>query len=168
MPFLSISDDTKRLTRLAGAMFTLFLAIGIPLPVIPLYVRHELDLSDTMVGLVIGIQFLATILTRGYAGRVADERGAKRSVMQGMLSCSIAGLFYLAPVFLPVSVMVKFSFLIVFTLNYGLRRKPASDRDPGLGNCPAGSSEIRTGHGLERNGHLFRTGHRGTARPGCL
>ncbi len=119
MPFLSISDDTKRLTRLAGAMFTLFLAIGIPLPVIPLYVRHELDLSDTMVGLVIGIQFLATILTRGYAGRVADERGAKRSVMQGMLSCSIAGLFYLAPVFLPVSVMVKFSFLIVSRLIMG-------------------------------------------------
>ncbi len=100
-------------------MFTLFLAIGIPLPVIPLYVRHELGLSDTMVGVVIGIQFLATILTRGYAGRIADERGAKRSVMQGMLSCSIAGVFYLAPVVLPASVAAQFSLLILSRLIMG-------------------------------------------------
>ncbi len=116
---LNLSEDTKRLCRLAGAMFIMFLAIGIPLPVIPLYVRHELGLNDTMVGIVIGIQFLATIFTRGYAGKIADECGAKRSVMQGMISCSIAGVIYLAPVLLPASVSVKFVFLLISRLMMG-------------------------------------------------
>jgi hypothetical protein len=79
---------TLSLAALTTAVFLTFMTIGLPLPVIPLYVGHDLAFGDVLVGLSVGIQFLATICTRGLAGREAGPGGKPTSAVPGRSCCA--------------------------------------------------------------------------------
>lgn len=88
-------QSTWHVFRISCAMFFAYMTIGLSLTVIPLYVHNILGYSDTIVGLVMGCQFVATLLTRGAAGRSADERGAKRAMHMGLAVTVLSGLILL-------------------------------------------------------------------------
>ncbi|WP_083265377.1 arabinose transporter [Sinorhizobium alkalisoli] len=103
-----------------AALFCGYLAVGLPLPVIPLFVHDKLGFSTFVVGLVIGIQFLATVLTRGYAGRLTDQHGGKRSALQGAAVSALAGLLYFVAAMPGLSPTVSLAIIIVGRLAAGL------------------------------------------------
>lgn len=83
-----------RLSPFVFIVFFGFLAIGLPLTALPLHVHGALGLGAVMVGVVIGLQSVATLLTRRHAGVLSDTGGPKRAVLRGLAISALAGLCY--------------------------------------------------------------------------
>lgn len=90
-----------------------FLVIGMALPVLPLHVHQDLGLGPFAVGLVAGSQFVASLLSRVWAGRDADGRGAKHAVLAGLVAASVAGLVYLLSLRFVAQPMVSAAILLL-------------------------------------------------------
>ena len=73
-----------------------YMNIGIPLAVLPGYVHNHLGYGTVIAGLVISVQYLATLLSRPYTSRIIDNRGSKRAVMYGLAGCGLSGVLMLA------------------------------------------------------------------------
>lgn len=89
------SDLSKSLFTIFGIIFFEFLIMGISLGIIPIYVHETLAYSNLIVGLVIGIQYVATLLSRHFAGKLADVKGGKKAVILGLFLSGFSGIFCL-------------------------------------------------------------------------
>jgi MFS family permease len=81
--------------------FSGLLAVGAVLPVLPRYVHGPLDGGDIAVGIVIGSYAVTGLLLRPFAGRLADRRGRKSTVLLGSFLVAAAGFLYLLPLGIP-------------------------------------------------------------------
>jgi len=89
-----------RLAPLFVAMAVGFLTVSMPLPALPLHVS-AMGFGTAVAGLLIGVQSLATIVTRPSAGRMVDARGAEATLQRGLALSSGAGRLYLASLAVP-------------------------------------------------------------------
>jgi MFS family permease len=94
---LSAHTFGARFWSLIGATFLGFLGIGAVLPGLGPHVRYDLGGSDQTVGFVIGIFSFVALGSRFFSGPLADRRGRKVALLTGLVSCSLAGATYLAP-----------------------------------------------------------------------
>ncbi|MFM2475673.1 arabinose transporter [Celerinatantimonas sp. MCCC 1A17872] len=122
---VEMRNDTVRLAWLTASLFIAYLAVATALPVIPIYVSHGLHFSNSLGGLAVGISFLSTILTRGYAGKFADTYGAKKCVWRGFACYGVASLLCLVSTWHGLHPWVAYALLIVGRLLLGLGESQA-------------------------------------------
>ena len=84
--------STRQILGYVLFTFVVYLAIGLPLAILPAYVHLRMGYHASLAGLVISIQYIATFLSRPWAGRISDRQGAKPSVVWGMSACTLSGL----------------------------------------------------------------------------
>jgi MFS family permease len=86
---------TAPLLPIMATVLVAFVVIGLALPVLPLHVHDGLGLSTWVVGLVTGSPFAASLISRVWAGRYSDGRGAKRALIVGLFAGVLSGVLYL-------------------------------------------------------------------------
>ncbi len=74
--------------------FFFFLAYGLALPVLPLYLK-ALGLGSQAIGLAVALMPLAGLLLRPWGGHAADAWSRKKPAAIGLLASALAGLCYL-------------------------------------------------------------------------
>jgi len=100
--------------------FICYVSIGLPLAVLPPFVHLRMGYSAMLAGLAISIQYIATLMSRPWAGRISDHMGAKVSVLWGMACCTGSGAFLVAAAMLHQIHWLSFAVLIVSRLVLGV------------------------------------------------
>ena len=72
-----------------------FMALGVLLPVVPVFVKHELGGNDVAVGVVVGAFSVGAVLLRPLTGRFGDRVGRRVLIIVGGAIVGTAGLLYL-------------------------------------------------------------------------
>ena len=116
----STRADASQILTFTFFSFVVYLAIGLPLAVLPAFVHLQMGFSAVLAGLVISVQYIATFLTRPWAGRISDRRGAKISVLWGMAACTAAGLLVVAAVLVREYPWISFAGLVASRLALGV------------------------------------------------
>ncbi|MBD9666278.1 putative MFS family arabinose efflux permease [Variovorax beijingensis] len=102
------------------AVFLGFLAISVPLAALALQVRDHLGFGTATVGWAIGLQSLATLLTRHQAGTLCDQRGPRAAVLLGLPLAACSGLAYGLSNALPIDPAAKLAVLLLGRLLAGI------------------------------------------------
>ncbi len=74
---------TPRFVLVVTAGLCYFLALGMLLPVVPLFVKHDLGGNDMAVGMVVGAFAVGAVLMRPFAGRIGDRVGRRVLIVVG-------------------------------------------------------------------------------------
>lgn len=110
----------KLLTPIVVTVLGIYITIGVSLGILPGLVKQELGFNNLTVGLIIGLQAFATLLTRAYAGKTTDVLGSKISAHRGILLVLLAGLFYILASAFKAYALLSLCLLIVSRIVHGI------------------------------------------------
>lgn len=113
------TDFYKRIAPIIGSVFSIYLTMGIMLGTLPGYLQDNLKFNSVIVGIVIGLESLATLLTRAYAGRLTDTKGAKRSSRAGGFLVIAAGTLYLSAVLFSADKFIALALILAAVILHG-------------------------------------------------
>lgn len=102
------------------SVFSAYLSIGISLGILPGYIETRLQCNSISVGLVIGIQALATLSTRAYAGKHTDTKGARSGSRLGGWLGIITGVLYVTAALLSANIPVAFAIILLSRILHGI------------------------------------------------
>ena len=120
LPSSQSRDGTRHILSFVYFTFICYLSIGLPLAVLPPYVHLRMGYSAMLAGLVISIQYIATLASRPWAGRISDRAGAKVSVLWGMGACTASGAMLVVAALVHLVPWLSFSALIASRLVLGV------------------------------------------------
>ena len=136
---LAASGATRSILPFSYFTLIVYVSVGLPLAVLPAFVHLRMGMHAALAGLVISIQYIATFLSRPWAGRISDSAGAKISVLWGMAACALSGFFLLAAVALHFSATLTFGALVLSRLALGVGESLGSTGATLWGISSAGS-----------------------------
>jgi MFS family permease len=84
--------SARRGVSVLGYNLACYFLIGVPIAVVPTQVHEQLGYGAVMAGAAVGSQYLATLFTRAWSGRLCDLRGPKAAVMRGMMFLAASGI----------------------------------------------------------------------------
>jgi MFS family permease len=116
---ISSTAITLQIVSIVFYTFIAFLCIGLPIAVMPGYVHNQLGFSAVIAGLVIGSQYLATLLSRPVAGRISDNIGTKRAIVYGLSGIALSGVLTVLAIALQSFPDTSLTILIISRLFLG-------------------------------------------------
>jgi MFS family permease len=109
-----------RIAPFVLVVFCVYLTVGMPLAAIPLHVHDVLGFNNLTVGIAVGTQSLATLLTRQFAGILCDRRGAKFAMLLGAGGSILAGAVYFVATLPASGPYLSLAVLLIARLMSGL------------------------------------------------
>jgi MFS family permease len=113
-------NSTRQILTFVYFTFICYVSIGLPLAVLPPFIHLRMGYSAMLAGLAISIQYVATLASRPWAGRISDQLGAKVSVLWGMAGCTASGVLLIAAAGLHRIHWLSFGVLIASRLALGV------------------------------------------------
>ncbi len=97
-----------------------YLPVGLAFGALPSHVHNSLGFGASIVGWTIGLQSIATVLTRGIAGNITDGTGARRSIFFGFGALALSSCLTLSASLMFFSPSESLALILVGRLVLGL------------------------------------------------
>jgi MFS family permease len=134
--------STRHILSYVYFTFICYMSIGLPLAVLPPFVHLKMGYSAMLAGLAISIQYIATLASRPWAGRISDRMGAKVSVLWGMAACTASGVLLVVAALLDQIHWLSFTVLILSRLALGVGESLGSTGSTLWGITAAGNEAM--------------------------
>lgn len=108
------------ITPIIISVFGVYLTIGMTLGVLPGFIQNDLGFGSLIVGIVIGLQSLATLLTRAYSGKMTDTQGARKSNHRGIILVIFSGIIYTTAIFLNYNASLSLGLILFARIVHGI------------------------------------------------